>query len=110
MKLELKGHTAIIKETKGTFFQFIENVCQQYNYYKEQNLILDLSNFENLTIIDLKEAKNLSKKRKKEKKSLVFVIENINYNEIPEYLLVVPSVLEAHDIIEMEEIERDLGF
>ena len=25
-------------------------------------------------------------------------------------LVVVPSVLEAHDIIEMDEIERDLGF
>jgi hypothetical protein len=28
----------------------------------------------------------------------------------PDTLTVVPSILEAHDIIEMEEIERDLGF
>jgi hypothetical protein len=25
-------------------------------------------------------------------------------------MLVVPTLLEAHDMIEMEEIERDLGF
>jgi hypothetical protein len=41
---------------------------------------------------------------------MVFVAENIDFNEIPDYLLVVPSILEAQDIIEMEEIERDLGF
>jgi hypothetical protein len=29
---------------------------------------------------------------------------------VPDEMVVVPTVLEAHDIIEMEEIERDLGF
>ena len=41
---------------------------------------------------------------------MVFVAENLDFNKIPDNLLVVPSLLEAHDIIEMEEIERDLGF
>ena len=36
--------------------------------------------------------------------------ENIDFNNVPDTLIVVPSVLEAHDIIEMDEIERDLGF
>ena len=34
----------------------------------------------------------------------------IDFNKVPSALQIVPSVLEAHDIIEMEEIERDLGF
>ncbi|MFN3640990.1 MAG: ribonuclease Z, partial [Flavobacterium sp.] len=34
----------------------------------------------------------------------------LNYNDIPEKYNVVPSLLEAHDLIEMDEIERDLGF
>jgi hypothetical protein len=33
----------------------------------------------------------------------------LDYNAVPDTLTVVPSILEAHDI-EMEEIERDLGF
>ena len=36
--------------------------------------------------------------------------ENIDYNAVSSNLIVVPTLLEAHDIIEMEEIERDLGF
>ena len=110
MKVEQKGHTTIIKDTQGNFSKFLEKVSDQFNTYKEQNLILDVSKNENLSVKELKEAKELANKHRKEKKSMVFVVENINFNEIPDYLLVVPSILEAQDIIEMEEIERDLGF
>jgi hypothetical protein len=34
----------------------------------------------------------------------------LDYNAVPDTLTVVPSILEACDIIEMEEIEWDLGF
>jgi hypothetical protein len=34
----------------------------------------------------------------------------INFDDIPEEMIVVPTLEEARDIIEMEEIERDLGF
>ncbi len=110
MKVEQKGHTTIIKDTQGNFPNFIEKLTEQFNSFKEQNLILDVSKDESLTITDLKSAKDLVKKHKKEKKTIVFVAENLDFNKIPNDLLVVPSVLEAHDIIEMEEIERDLGF
>ena len=110
MKVEQKGHTTIIKDTQGNFSNFILTLSEQFNSFKEQNLILDISKDENLNIKYLKEAKDLAKKHKKEKKTMVFVAENIDFNEIPDYLLVVPSLLEAHDIIEMEEIERDLEF
>ena len=35
---------------------------------------------------------------------------DIDFNAVPAQITVVPSTQEAHDIIEMEEIERDLGF
>jgi hypothetical protein len=52
----------------------------------------------------------LSKQHKKAKKSFVIITSDFDYNAVPAKLTVVPSLLEAHDIIEMEEIERDLGF
>ena len=110
MKVEQKGHTTIIKDTQGNFSSFIEKLTNKFNTYKEQKIILDVTKDENLSINNLLEVKDLAKKHKKEKKTMVFVAENIDFNKIPDFLLVVPSVLEAHDIIEMEEIERDLGF
>ena len=73
-------------------------------------MILDVTHDKTTTIASIKAFSDLSKSHKKGKKSFVIVAENIDFNAVPKLLLVVPSVLEAHDIIEMEEIERDLGF
>jgi hypothetical protein len=41
---------------------------------------------------------------------MVIVSDVLDFDKVPTYLNVVPSVIEAHDMIEMDEIERDLGF
>ena len=110
MKVEVKGHTTIIKDTQGVGSAFLEKVTNQHESFKNQNLILDLTHDKTITIASIKAFSELSKIHKKGKKSLVIVAENIDFNAVPKSLIVVPSVLEAHDIIEMEEIERDLGF
>ncbi|MFT7352319.1 MAG: hypothetical protein ACI9XR_002096, partial [Flavobacterium sp.] len=38
------------------------------------------------------------------------VVKNINFNTLTKSIIVVPTLQEAHDLIEMDEIERDLGF
>jgi len=110
MKVDKKGHTTVLKETKGDINAFLENISNQYASYKDQNLILDVSNDKKVTIDDIVNFKDLAKQHIKSKKSFVIVADALEFNEIPDYLMVVPSLLEAHDIIEMEEIERDLGF
>lgn len=110
MKVDKKGHTTILKETKGNVLVFLENITAQHQDFKDQNLILDLSHDPSVTIEDLMEFKNFVDLHKKEKKSIVIVVDKVDFNAVPEELTVVPSLLEAHDIIEMEEIERDLGF
>jgi hypothetical protein len=110
MKVEQKGHTAVLKETKGNIIAFEENIANQYATYGKLNLILDITHDSKIALKDLVIFKDLAKKHKEAKKSLVIVAQDINFDETPSYLVVVPSVLEAHDIIEMDEIERDLGF
>jgi hypothetical protein len=78
--------------------------------YKTSKIINDLSYHKDLTLKDIKLFSPLSNNIKKAKKSFVLVISDIDYNAVPDTLTVVPSLLEAKDIIEMEEIERDLGF
>ena len=110
MKVETKGHTTIIKDTQGNCAAFLEKVSNQHESFKNQNLILDISHDKTATLIALKSFSDLAKTHKKGNKSFVIVAENIDFNAVPKSIIVVPSVLEAHDIIEMEEIERDLGF
>ena len=110
MKVEHKTHTTIVKDTEGNVSDFLQKVTNQYDEFKERNLILDVSRDKSVDIKGIKTFSDLSKKHKKAKKSFVIVAENIDFNDVPASMLVVPTLLEAHDMIEMEEIERDLGF
>jgi hypothetical protein len=110
MKVDQKGHTVTIKDTQGDFNGFVEKVTQQFKTFEKQNIIIDLSSDDNLKENDLKVFLPLAKQQKKAKKSFVIVVSELDFNAISDKLAVVPSLLEAHDIIEMEEIERDLGF
>ncbi len=110
MKVDQKGHTTILKNTQGDCVAFLEKVTTQHNSFKNQNLILDLSMDKEVKLKQIKLFSELSNAHKKGKKSFVMVVQDINFNEVPTKLTVVPTLLEAHDIIEMEEIERDLGF
>ncbi len=110
MKVEHKGHTTIIRNTQGKTNTFLQKLISEYHSYTSQNLILDLSYDKELTIDDVKLFVDLIKTHGKAKKSLVLVTNSVNFNTVPKNITLVPTILEAHDIIEMEEIERDLGF
>jgi glutamate formiminotransferase len=110
MKVEQKGHTTTIKDTESSFEAFLEKITTQYNSYKSVNLIIDVTHDKSFNMSCLKQFSDLAKMHKKNKKSFVVVAEDIDFNKVPATITTVPSLLEAHDIIEMEEIERDLGF
>ncbi|WP_121965159.1 ribonuclease Z [Myroides sp. N17-2] len=113
MKVKEKGHTLIITCNEGSLVEFIEKVEQQYeSSFKQANLVIDLTNtsfvveeedieqFESLAVQHMEEAN----------KSFIIVIESIDFNEFDGDLIIAPSLQEAHDLIEMDEIQRDLGF
>ena len=110
MKVEQKGHTTTIRNTQYNTADFYQKLNHEYTSYKSKNLIIDLSHDKAVTMNDIKLFIEMAKIHNKGKKSLVLVTDAINLNDVPSKLIVVPTLLEAHDIIEMEEIERDLGF
>ena len=110
MKVEQKGHTTIIRNTQGNTADFQAKLVHEYHSFKSKNLILDLSHDKEIAMKDIKSFVDLTKLHKKAKKSLVLVTDTIDFNAVPVSVTVVPTLLEAHDIIEMDEIARDLGF
>jgi hypothetical protein len=112
MKVEQKGHTTVLKDTKADARAFLAHVTDVYASYKDKNLVLDLSAQEGLQLENLLVYLPLSNNHRKAKKSFVLVVKGFDFDddENPEELIIVPTLQEAHDIIEMEEIERDLGF
>jgi hypothetical protein len=78
--------------------------------YGGGNLVIDLLKYKNINLSKLLEFLKLSNYHRSTKHSFVIVNDAINIDDIPEEMIVVPTLEEAGDIIEMEEIERDLGF
>ena len=78
--------------------------------FKDQNLIIDLLSYANLSLDQLLLFIELSNQHRISKHSFVIVNNALDPDILPNEIMVVPTLLEAQDVIEMEEIERDLGF
>ena len=108
MKIEEKSNYILISDSidKNANFEEIE---ASIKHAKNQNVVLqasinDLNNGNINTLI------SISYEKKANGTSFVIVSKEISVDTIPESLNVVPTITEAEDIIEMENIERELGF
>lgn len=87
---------------------FVRNLEEKYTQVKNDNLIVNLFSFDGLNLDDVLEFLDISNRHREGGKSFVIVTESVGYNEVPDELIIAPTLQEAKDIIEMEEIERDL--
>jgi len=110
MKVDQKGHTVTIKDTQGDLVSFLMKITHEYKSFEKYNIIIDLSQHKDLTLKGINSFLPLSKIHKKSKRSFILVAKDIHFNAVSQSITIVPSLLEAHDIIDMEEIERDMGF
>ncbi|AEM71454.1 hypothetical protein Murru_2416 [Allomuricauda ruestringensis DSM 13258] len=109
MIFDKDGTTTIVFQEKTTLSGFLENLNKAYPKLKHDNIVVNLFSFNTLEIGDLLEFLDMSNTHKGAGRSFVLVTDKLNYDEIPEEISVVPTLQEAKDLIEMEEIERDLG-
>ncbi|PHQ62209.1 MAG: ribonuclease Z [Maribacter sp.] len=101
--------TTIVSQENILLQKFIENVLKAYPEIKKDNIIINLFSFSKMTAGDILEFLQISNEHRASKKSFVLVSDKISFEEIPDEICVVPTIQEAKDIIEMEEMERDLG-
>ena len=110
MKVVEKESYKILRDQKDSvkdFASFLESI---HDSLKEDNLVVDILKYGQLELEELLAYLPLSNLHRKNKKSFVIVNDTINIERVPEELMVVPTLMEAEDVIQMEEIERDLGF
>lgn len=108
MIFDKDGTTTIIDQEKKSFSIFLDNLNAKYGEVKNDNLIINLFSFDKLTAGDVLEFLEISNKHRNSGKSFVIVTDKVSYDEVPDEIIVAPTLQEAKDIIEMEEIERDL--
>ena len=89
--------------------EFINKVNADFSSFSNNNIIVILSSLVNLSKSELSEFLLMSNIHRQKGHSFVIVTNNIDIDSTPEELIVVPTLIEAKDIIEMEEMERDLN-
>jgi hypothetical protein len=110
MIFDKNGNISIITQEKVSIVELVKKLDVIYSRFKNDNIIINLTSLKTLTTQDVVEFLNISNQHRKAKQSFVIVTDKIKLEDIPDELVIVPTMQEAYDIIEMEEIERDLGF
>ena len=78
--------------------------------YADVNVVVELTKYKDFTLGHLLHFLEVSNEHRGQKHSFVMICTAVDVDDIPFEMIVVPTLQEAEDIIEMEEIERDLGF
>lgn len=110
MKSSSHDNFVLLKDEHNDIVKFAEFLPTIWQQFSNKNVIVDLSEYDQATLNQLLHFLELSNKHRATKQSFVIINKALSTDQIPEELMVVPTLQEAQDIIEMEEIERDLGF
>ena len=109
MIIDQKENTSIITQEKATSIELIKKIQALYPKFKNNNIIVVLTSLDAISSAEVVEFLQISNTHRAGNHSFVIVSNKVNLDEAPETLAIVPTLQEAHDIIEMEVMERDLG-
>ena len=104
-----KKYTHILV-SEGSYSNFYNTFINQGLNKVSNHKIVQLSENLNTTVKDLSLLLDIANTHRANGMSFVVICNGIDIDEIPDEINVVPTLKEAEDVLEMEEIERDLGF
>jgi len=110
MIFDKDGNISIITQEKTSIIELVKKLKIIYSRFENDNIIVNLTSLRQLTTNDAIEFLQVSNQHRSQKHSFILVSDSIDLDDIPDELMIVPTLQEAYDVIEMEDIERDLGF
>lgn len=110
MKIVKNKRETIIKSNTIEISDFFLEFKEKYTTFNDDNIIIDFSELKGTNTEKILLFLQHSKAHKSNGLSFVIVANGVDTDSLPEEMMVVPTVTEAQDVVEMEEIERDLGF
>ncbi|HKJ47999.1 MAG TPA: hypothetical protein VJ973_02860 [Christiangramia sp.] len=110
MKTSRKETFLLIEDEGDSLTNFASELTKHHSDFKNDNIVANLLNFTDIESDHLLAFLEISNVHRNENKSFVIVNDAVGIDELPEELVVVPTLQEAEDMIQMDEIQRDLGF
>ena len=109
MIFDKQDNTTVITQEKVSVVELVKKLDVLYSRFKNDNVIICLTSLKPIPLEEIVEFLKISNTHRQAHNSFVIVTDKADTDEIPDELMVVPTLQEAYDIIEMEEMERDLG-
>ncbi|WP_299060396.1 hypothetical protein [uncultured Polaribacter sp.] len=110
MQTEKKETYTLITNKQKTFSEFYDAFLIEEKKLQKENIILHFSNESDVSSKEFLLFLDIAKQKKENGTSFVIVNSKIDIDNFPESFNITPTLQEAEDIIEMEAIERELGF
>jgi|TARA_B110000879_G_scaffold175193_1_gene228385 hypothetical protein len=105
MTIENHGTTAVITQDKTSLIEFSKKFFVLYERFKSEDVIIHLID---TSVGSIEDFSSLVRKHTSAKRCFVIVNVDLNQEDF-ENLIIIPTLQEAHDFIEMEVMQRDLG-
>lgn len=110
MIIEKTNIATICKNDENSIEEFFQNFSKNYSKFAKDNIIIKFSDSKGEEKENILLFLQYSEEHRNNGMSFVFVLNGISTDDFPDEIMIVPTLEEALDIIEMENIERDLGF
>jgi hypothetical protein len=108
MQIDNKGSYTIITPSETKASLFFDVFSKKKDALKKEHIVLDFLQNINTVLEDILLFLNIAIDCRKNGTSFVIVCIGIPIDDIPDEITVVPTIPEAIDILEIDEIERDL--
>ncbi len=110
MIFEINYNIAIVHQNQSSVLSLNKEFEQNFELLQSKHVILCLDETQQINKEFLSAISDLSNKFENNNRSFVVVSAALSSDDWPEDIALAPTQQEAKDIIEMDEMQRDLGF
>lgn len=110
MNITDKTNYTLVTSNEKTFSDFFENFENEHVNLIKKNLIVVISEDFNPSNKNILLFLKYAEEHQNNGTSFVVISKDVTIDDFPETFNIVPTLVEAEDVIEMEDIQRDLGF
>lgn len=109
MNIEKKDNYTLITPIQNSFEAFVSTI--NFSDFETENVILNFVDTFQLSSAQIDSLSEVSQNKKENGTSFIMIVADFDIDDLEdETLSVVPTLGEAEDTLEMDAIERDLGF
>ncbi len=110
MLLEKKEKFTFISSETISPKEFYTFFLNEEKKLEKEHIVLKISNLNSISTEEFSVFLKISESKKKSSTSFILLNSEIDVDSFPEGVNIVPTLQEAEDVIEMEAMERELGF